>query len=256
MTFTEIRAFGIIGNSVASSDFVRYFIIVSVAMAIAAYLLGSLNFAIIISRVKYKDDIRKYGSGNAGMTNMIRTYGTAAGVVTFLGDLLKAVVSVLIAMMLMGEVCGYIAGLACILGHAFPVWYNFKGGKGVAVTAAMILTLEPFVFLTLLIIFILTVLITRYISLGSMMAAFIYPIMLKNFYLVTHPGGYHPLYFIIIIVSIAVTFMIIFLHRENIKRLLKGQENKFSFKKKGTNNRTSEEKKENTEKKSLHHDEN
>lgn len=248
MTLAQIRAVGILSNSIAS---IRLAVVIYIAMAVLAYLLGSLNFAIIISKVKYGDDIRKYGSGNAGMTNMMRTYGRAAGIVTFIGDLSKSVVSVLIATLLMGEYCGYIAGLACILGHAFPVWYKFKGGKGVAVTAAMILTLEPFVFLTLLIVFVACVLLTRYISLGSMMSALVYPIMLKNFYRVTHPGV-NGLPFIPAVASILTALMILFLHRENIKRLLKGQENKFSFKKKGTNNSVSTEEK--NEKRSLHHD--
>ncbi|MBE6573070.1 MAG: glycerol-3-phosphate 1-O-acyltransferase PlsY [Ruminococcaceae bacterium] len=266
MTFTDLRIFGILGSPYVKkivendvleysytnlSEYVTRFIIVSVIMAIVGYLLGSLNFAIIISKVKYKDDIRKYGSGNAGMTNMMRTYGRAAGIVTFLGDILKAVVTVIIATLLMGEACGYIAGFACILGHCFPCWYKFKGGKGVAVTAAMILTLEPFVFLTVLIVFIACVAFTRYISLGSMMGALIYPIMLKNFYTFTHPN-YHILYFVVMIVSILTALMILFLHRENMKRLLAGKENKFSFKKKGTNNQTTHTKSE--EKKSLHHD--
>lgn len=238
MTLDSIRAYGLLGLKFATEDGyipLNFFVIGTVIAAVIAYMMGGLNFAIIISKLKYHDDIRKYGSGNAGMTNMIRTYGRAAGIFTFLGDLLKAVIAVLATELLMGEVSAHIAGIACVLGHCFPCWYGFKGGKGVAVSAAMILCLEPVVFLVVLITFIIVVAITRYISLGSMMAALMYPITLKAFYPHTHnPEYYSSLYFIILICSVLTTLLILFLHRENMKRLLEGRENKFSFKKKGT----------------------
>lgn len=238
MTFNDIRLYGMIGfnNAVDGVYSSQLFIIGAIIMAAVAYMMGSLNFAIIISKVKYRDDIRKYGSGNAGMTNMMRTYGTAAAVFTFLGDILKAVVSVLLAEFLFGETIAYIAGVACVLGHAFPCWYKFKGGKGVAVSAAMILTLEPLVFLFVLLIFLIVVLITRYISLGSIMAALMYPLLLSEFYPAIHAAGGAILYPVIFISSIIVMVLVLFLHRENMKRLLDGKENKFSFKKKGTQN--------------------
>ena len=235
MTYTldNIRMAGLLGIRFADYSLI-VFIAGAVIMAAIGYLIGSLNFAIIISKIKYHDDIRKYGSGNAGMTNMVRTYGTAAGIFTFLGDLFKGIVVVLITKFLFGEACAYIAGLACILGHCFPCWYNFKGGKGVAVSAALILTLEPVVFAVVIIVFILVVLVTRYISLGSVMAALIYPWALSKFYPRIHQEAY--LYFIITICSILIALLIVFLHRENLKRLLDGKENKFAFKKKGTRN--------------------
>lgn len=232
----NIRLFGLLGIKLGSVDggvSSNFIIISAIVAAFIAYMMGSLNFAIIISRLKYHDDIRKYGSGNAGMTNMMRTYGRTAGIFTFLGDLLKGVAAVLLTKLLLGEACAYIAGVACILGHCFPCWYGFRGGKGVAVSAAMILCLEPLVFLLVLLTFLLVVSITRYISLGSIMAALVYPIALKAFYPPTHNYVFF-LYPVIIICSILITVLILFLHRENMKRLLEGRENKFSFKKKGT----------------------
>lgn len=263
MSFEAMRMYGIIGyplyeKAFFSRDYIHYetvFIISAIVAAIAAYLIGSLNFALIISKLKYKDDIRKYGSGNAGMTNMMRTYGRAAGIFTFLGDILKGVFAVIIATLLMGEACGYIAGIGCILGHCYPVWYKFKGGKGVAVTAAMILCLEPLVFVMVLLIFIVCVAFTKYISLGSMMAALVYPLFLQSFYRVTHTVPNH-FYIVISVCSIVITLLLLFMHRSNMKRLLDGKENKFSFKKKGTNSPVIEPTTESqTEKKrSMHHE--
>ena len=238
MTLATLRAYGFIGMKLAAEDgsLSGSFLIVSaVIAAVFAYLIGGLNFAIIISKVKYGDDIRKYGSGNAGMTNMMRTYGRAAGIFTLVGDLLKAVVAVLLTRFLVGETIAYIAGLSCMLGHCFPCWYGFKGGKGVATAAAMILCLEPVVFLFVFITFVIVVAVTKYISLGSIMSGLMYPMVLTAFY--PHICPYHNyLYFVIVICSVLTTLLILFMHRENMKRLLAGKENKFSFKKKGTQN--------------------
>ncbi|MBQ2766026.1 MAG: glycerol-3-phosphate 1-O-acyltransferase PlsY [Clostridia bacterium] len=198
--------------------------------AVIAYLLGGLNFAIIISKYKFKDDIRRFGSGNAGMTNMLRTYGKAAAAFTLLGDMAKAAVSVLIGTLLAGEAGAYIAGLACVLGHAFPCYYSFKGGKGIVVTATMLLCLEPLVFLILFAIFVLIVLSTKYLSLGSIIGMLIYPLLLNRMYPFLNGGV--PEGAVAAIVSILNTILVIWLHRENIKRLMEGKENKFSLKKK------------------------
>ena len=124
-----------------------------------SYLLGSINSSIIISKVLYRDDIRKHGSGNAGMTNMLRTYGKGAAGLTLLGDMMKTALAVLLAGILfgfnyvggvsVGDGYCYVAGLFAVLGHIFPVYYGFKGGKGVLVTStmALILTPIPFAFL-------------------------------------------------------------------------------------------------------------
>lgn len=201
--------------------------LISVVLCIVVpYLLGSLNFAIIISKVKYKTDIRSYGSGNAGATNMMRTFGKSAAALTFLGDALKAFVAGMLGYALIGQYGAYIAGLFCILGHMFPIFYRFKGGKGVVTAAISILLCNPIVFVILLVIFIIIVAFTKYISLGSVMAVLIYPLVLDrtNKLFNTPTGAY-------IIIAILISALVIFMHRENIKRLLAGKENKFSFKK-------------------------
>lgn len=197
-------------------------------LAVVAYLIGSLNFAVIISKLKFGEDIRTKGSGNAGATNMSRTYGKAAGIFTLLGDILKTVVPVLAAKLLVGDTFGYLVGLFCALGHAFPCYYKFKGGKGVAVTAAVVLVMEPLAFLFLLILFVATVATTKYVSLGSVLSACIMPILLNNFVAIKYNLNGH----LGIVFAILNAILVVYLHRENIKRLYQGKENKFSFKKK------------------------
>lgn len=189
---------------------------------ILPYLLGSLNFALILSRRFYGEDVRQKGSGNAGMTNMLRNYGKGAAALTLLGDALKAVVSSLIGYVVFGVTGAYIAGLFCILGHMFPIYYRFKGGKGVVTTAVMILMLNPVIFLILLAIFLLIVLGTRFISLGSIMCVMIWPLILQRM-----EGAGAP-----VLMAMAIAALVVFMHRENIKRLLRGEENKVSFGKK------------------------
>lgn len=193
-----------------------------VICAVVAYFIGSLNFAVILSRIFHHDDIRKHGSGNAGATNMTRTYGKKWGIITFICDGLKAVVSVIGAMLLMGEGGAYIAALFAVLGHIFPVYYKFQGGKGVAVASLSILCLNPLVFGILLLIFVITVATSRYISLGSLICAFLYPLLLDAF---NSSNG-----FISTVVSILLAVIIIFMHRENIKRLRNRTENKIGEK--------------------------
>ena len=198
-------------------------IIISVSLCIILpYLLGSVNFALVISKLIFKDDIRNYGSGNAGMTNMLRTYGKAAAAATLLCDLLKAVVAVLFGLFVLEYIGAYIAGFFCVLGHIFPVFFKFKGGKGVVTTAAMVLTLNPLVFLILFTFFIIVVAVTKYVSLGSVLCMLLYPLFTYYF-----GGSGIPTLF-----SFAVAATVIFMHRSNIKRLLSGTENKISFSKK------------------------
>ncbi len=198
--------------------------------AAAGYFLGSLNFAVIISKVRFHEDIREFGSGNGGMTNMLRTYGKAAAGFTLLGDGLKAAVSVLLGTMLAGEAGAFIAGFACVLGHSFPIYYHFKGGKGIVVTAVTILCLSPITFLILFAIFVLLVAATKFLSLGSVMGVLIYPLLLNRMYPITHGGEQEGA--VAVIVSLLNTIFVVWMHRENIKRLMNGTENKFSLKKK------------------------
>lgn len=192
--------------------------------ALAAYALGSLNFGIIISRLIYHDDIRNHGSANAGTSNMLRTYGKKAAIGTLLGDALKVVVAVFAGYLLVGKLMGgaYIAGLFAILGHVYPIYYKFKGGKGVVAAAITILMIDPTVFAVVLTVFVVVVAIWRYISLGAILAAAIYPLVTF-----ASEGGPSPA----VLFAFLIAVFVVFLHRGNIQRLLDGSERKLSFKK-------------------------
>ena len=188
--------------------------------AAAGYFLGSVNSAIIVSKLKFGQDIRKFGSGNAGMTNMLRTYGKGAAGLTLLGDVLKTVIGCLIGLFLLGESGGYVAGFFCIIGHVFPIYYGFKGGKGVLALATMVCVLNWQTFLVLFTLFVLIVSCTKYISLGSVMCALLYPIVLSKF---AEPNIFAT------VVSMIVAILVTVMHRSNIKRLLDGEENKLKL---------------------------
>lgn len=210
-----------------------FFIIVCIAIA---YLLGSLNFAVMLSNKKYHDDIRNHGSGNGGATNMLRTYGKLAAFLTFAGDIVKGMVAVVIGSALLGLTFGgHMAAFFCMLGHMFPVFYKFKGGKGVATSIGAIFMLSPFVALIMILVFAIIVIGTKYVSLGSVMAALLYPLLLHRVNLIQDEAGWFVANNIgwgfDIIFSFLMMAMVVFMHRENIKRLLAGQESKISFKK-------------------------
>ena len=218
------------------------FIALTLICMIGPYLLGSLNFAVIISKIFYHDDIRKYGSGNAGATNMLRTYGKGAGAATMILDMLKCVVSVFFCMLLLPPISmidpetgivvsyqfhpAYIGGLACILGHIFPCFYKFKGGKGVASVAMMMLCTSPILFLIMFVFFAIIVIGTKYVSLGSVMCMALYPILLNSLGYPIGAKGFP------VIIALILAALIIFMHRENIKRIMNGTESKISFSKK------------------------
>lgn len=230
MSFTEIMYKGFLGyylGEYGTKTGIAFFLLTTLGFGIIAfssYLLGSCNFAIIISKKFFHEDIRTYGSGNAGMTNMLRTYGKGPAAVTLAADALKAVISVLIGRLIWGIVGAYMAGLVCMLGHVFPVFYKFKGGKGVVVTAATILMTNWRVGLILVLFFVILVAGTKYISLGSVMCALLYPLLLSRMM------GNTPQ--IAIIFAMGLTLTVVLKHISNIKRLLNGTENKISFTKK------------------------
>jgi len=196
------------------------------AVVITGYLLGSLNFGVIISKVFYHDDIRKHGSGGSGATNMLRTYGKLPAAMTFLGDGLKAAFAVLIGALLLGHnhiyAWTYIGGIASVIGHAYPVYFKFKGGKSVAAAFFMVLCTEPIVGLICLAIFVIIVSGTKFVSLGSVMSVLVYPLILNK---MTGYGMHN-------IIAIFLALLITYLHRQNIMRLINGKENKISFKNK------------------------
>lgn len=216
-------------------------IIKYILIAVIAYLLGSLNFSIILSEVVKKKDIRDSGSGNAGATNMLRTYGKKAAVGTMIGDILKVALGIIIAFAILDVPMKYIfsnpadaaeiqrvmlykefAGLFCVLGHIFPLYFKFKGGKGVAACTGMVIIVDWRIALILFLIFIGVILISKWISLGSIVIALLYPVLIFAFYK----------NFILAAVALLFTAIVIVAHRENIKRLAKGTENKISFKNK------------------------
>lgn len=211
-----------------------------VLCALIAYALGSLNFGIIISNLIYHDDVRKHGSGNAGTTNMLRTYGKGAAAATVIGDALKVVLAIVIADFLVGSLYygGYIAGFFAILGHVYPVYYGFKGGKGVVASAITILMLEPKVFLIVFAVFIAVVAIWRYISLGSIIAAAVYPLITYCYAMASRGGSG-----LDVIFAFLIAIFVIVLHRTNIQRLLEGKENKLSFKSKSAKSENEDMKK-------------
>ena len=213
------------------------FFLAIVFCVVVPYLLGSISFAVVFSRGMHHDDVRQHGSGNAGSTNMLRTYGLKAALLTLSCDILKGVIATLIGLLVMPYYTGfaYISALMCMLGHAFPIFYHFKGGKCVATFAGALLVLNPLVWVLMLLCFVLIVYISRYVSLGSVICAGTFPILINMIPFITitlengavaavPPAG--------IIAAVLMGILIIFLHRKNIVRLWQGTESKISLKKK------------------------
>ncbi len=204
-------------------------------IAVAAYLIGSINFAIITTKIKAHEDIRDYGSGNAGMTNVLRTQGKGPAAIVLVGDFLKGVIAVcigyLVGWWLMGpdvmKFGGYVGFFFVLLGHLFPVFYQFRGGKGILASAGAILALEPIVFGIILATFIVVVLISKTVSLASICAAIMVPISM--FFLRLFQHGKDIVFETIF--SCVIAALVIFMHRANIVRLAHGTENKFGKKK-------------------------
>lgn len=195
------------------------------ACVVGAYLLGSLNFGVMISKLKYGVDIRTKGSGNAGATNMMRTYGKKAAALTFLGDMLKTALAVCLGYFLLGYWGAYLTGLFGVIGHAYPLFFNFKGGKGVVAISTMCLLTEPIVFLIMLLIFIIILYGYKMVSLASIMICLTYPMVLSLAGR-TIPYGPH------ILLAALTSALVIFLHRSNIKRIYNHTESKVNLGKK------------------------
>ena len=213
-------------------------LVLSVLLSVlVCYLLGSLSFAIIVSKCIAKKDIRELGSGNAGMTNVLRTLGKGPAALTLLGDIGKAVVGVLISRLLLtywGRVPEeflamflYLAGIFVVLGHIYPVYYGFHGGKGIATSAGVLLMVDPIVFVGVVAVFLAVVLISKIVSLASICAAVAAPII--TYVSQRLIGAQHPLLDALCVLAFAV--LVIIMHRSNIKRLANGTENKFGKKK-------------------------
>ena len=200
---------------------------------IVGYLLGSINSAIVVSKLKYKQDIRDYGSKNAGMTNMFRVYGKTGGLLTLAGDFTKTLLAVLFADILIGNgkffigsEGAYVAGFFCMLGHIFPLYYKFKGGKGVSAIGAMILLFDWRIALICYAVFAIVLFASHTVSMGSLLASLTGAILTCLFYA---PRPYWWVAAILVTVMVAIVWI---RHHSNIKRLLTGTENKFNFGKK------------------------
>ena len=209
-----------------------------IIMAIIAYLIGSINFSVIISKKMAGFDVREKGSGNAGSTNVLRTVGKKAALLTLVCDILKGVVSVLVGL-LVGLIAGEaanktvlveIAALAVVIGHTFPVFFQFKGGKGVATSLGVILIVNWKIGLICLVFALAIMAVGRMVSLGSISASVLFAV-LTIFIRDSYIGGVE-FEFSFIIFGILLAALVIFNHRSNLKRILAGTENKLSFKKK------------------------
>jgi glycerol-3-phosphate acyltransferase PlsY len=215
------------------------FVLSVIIMVLLPFLLCGVNSAIVVTKLKSGEDIRKLGSGNAGLTNTLRTQGKWAALFVLLGDLIKGIASILLVdlafFLLTGAIpfwAPYAAGIFAMLGHVFPVYYGFRGGRGVLVTAAVMYAIDPITVTVLILIFIGVIAATKYVSLASCTAAVLYPcsVLIAGF-LRSQPTEQT---LITALIAAGIGAMLVFMHRENIKRLIKGTENKLSFKKKGS----------------------
>ena len=208
-----------------------------IIIAVIAYLIGSVNFSVLISKKMAGFDVREKGSGNAGTTNMLRSVGKKAAAITLVCDILKGVVSIVIAIIvgnivknLDRELLLQIAGIAVVLGHTFPIFFEFKGGKGVATSLGVLIMSNWQIGLICLVFAVVLMALTRMVSLGSCAAAILFPVLtlfINQHYTVLTEGKSGRVYFVY---SVILAIIVLYNHRSNIKRILNGTENKLSFK--------------------------
>lgn len=232
--------------------FLGYFIAALCLTALVSYLLGSISFSIIFTKIINRhEDIRTMGSGNAGLTNVLRSVGIKAGILTLICDFAKGVVSVWAGITFFHILCvqngmppyvmkygAFIAGLSCVLGHIYPVYFQFRGGKGILASAAMLVLLDWRCFCVAIAVFAAILAISRIVSLSSMAASASFPIanFLFTYFIEYRTGnsayGAVPLSYVWITTafSVFISVLLIWKHRENIKRLLNGTEHKFTVK--------------------------
>ena len=234
MNFTEILLNGLIsGANFKTAYFVGMFVTV-----IVAYLIGSVNFAILFSR-RQGSDVRDSGSGNAGTTNMIRVYGRKVGVAVFVCDFLKAALAVFLGILFMpADGFGYLAAVFCMLGHIFPIYFNFRGGKGVAVFVGAMSVLNPVAAIISILMYIMVLLLSKYVSLSSMAMTLIFPLL--NYYipfsLFAMTGDVFDTvafvnYLLRMLSPVLMAAIVCISHHANIKRLMEGTENRVGSKK-------------------------
>lgn len=204
--------------------------------ALAAYLLGSCSFAIIVTRLLYGKDIRTFGSGNAGMTNVLRTFGKGAAALTIVGDIGKGVVAVLLAKWAFAAFTptasiygAYIAAFFAVIGHIYPLYFGFKGGKAVSVAAGTVVAIQPVLVVPLLALFFLVFACSKMVSLASVCCAVAYPVVTLLYFL----RAGHDVVFTTIGAAV-MGGLVVWLHRANLQRIANGTEYKFGQKKKAT----------------------
>jgi glycerol-3-phosphate acyltransferase PlsY len=204
-----------------------------IIVGLIAYLIGSINFSVIFSKKMAGFDVREKGSGNAGTTNMLRSVGKKAAAITLICDILKGVVAILIAI-IAGKIIKdtdkallvQLAGILVVVGHTFPVFFGFKGGKGVATSLGVILMTNWKIGLICLVFALVLMALTKMVSMGSIGAAILFPVLtlfISENFIVTEGSGYF-------VYSIILALLVAFNHRSNIQRILNGTENKISFK--------------------------
>ena len=209
-----------------------------IVMALVAYAIGSVNFSVILSRKLAGFDVREKGSGNAGTTNMLRSVGKKAAIFTLILDILKGVIAIIIALIVSKffenqdpAILASIAGVCVVIGHTFPIFFEFRGGKGVATSLGVLLVINWQIGLICLVFALILMALTKMVSLGSIMAAILFPVLtvfIADNYIVESSAGNR---FAYIIFGIAMALIVVFNHRSNLKRILNGTENKLSFKK-------------------------
>ena len=205
-----------------------------IIVGIVAYLIGSISFSVIISKKMAGFDVREKGSGNAGATNMLRSVGKKAAILTLLGDALKGVVAILFAI-IVGAIAKsadksllvQIAGILVVVGHTFPIFFGFKGGKGVATSLGVLLMTNWKIGLICLVFALVLMAVTRMVSLGSIGAAVLFPVLvlfIHTNFTISEGSSYF-------VYSVILAAIVIFNHIANVQRILNGTENKLSFKK-------------------------
>ncbi|MDE5578180.1 MAG: glycerol-3-phosphate 1-O-acyltransferase PlsY [Oscillospiraceae bacterium] len=212
-----------------------------VISVVISYLLGSCNSSIIVVRLLKHEDIREKGSKNAGLTNTLRCYGKFPALLTLIGDLGKGIIAVLISILIFSlmvgsgnfdrQTVGYISGIAAIVGHIFPIYYGFRGGKGILVSSSILIVIDPLTFAIIIPFFAVILIISKYVSVASISAAVFYPILtfLLHYFVESEPLGTCIVHTALVAVT---SVLLIYMHRANIQRLKNGTENKFFGKKK------------------------
>ena len=191
-------------------------------IAVICYFLGNISTGLLIGKLTAQIDIRQHGSGNAGTTNVMRTLGWVPSLLTLAGDVLKAVLAVVIGRAIAGEIVWIVGAVAVLLGHNWPVLFGFKGGKGMACSLGIILATEPLFALTVLAVQVLVLVITRYMSVASLTTSVLYPVLVICFHASDTPY---------VVFSILAACLAIFCHRSNISRLIHHTENRLDFSK-------------------------